>query len=331
MNKKVLILLIPMIMLSITSFANNVVDNTITKTIEIKEVNENQISIDEKIEYLGESFLLSDVNKEKIAKPTKKIEEKKELELTTDNKEEVLSNFSKILQYNDDEYEGELKLIEDSLEIKTINNGTYEKVYTINKEYNNLENNDLINIPKEIMNTSIIYILTHCDWNISETIDIDNITIPKKYTAKATYKGIKTLEYPYTYNCIVTYSGDLIKKDYNDLKYTLIYTKDIKEKTSILPILGSTGVFILFIFLIFPNAKIQNYVDGNYRTLRYIKVFKRNPKVNLKYFPNAKTNAFNIEFSNNISEKLKGQFISIETPKGTINKMIINNSIEVNI
>ena len=80
MNKKVLILLIPMIMLSITSFANNVVDNTITKTIEIKEVNENQISIDEKIEYLGESFLLSDVKKEKIAKPTKKIEEKKELE-----------------------------------------------------------------------------------------------------------------------------------------------------------------------------------------------------------------------------------------------------------
>ena len=91
MNKKVLILLIPMIMLSITSFANNVVDNTITKTIEIKEVNENQISIDEKIEYLGESFLLSDVKKEKIAKPTKKIEEKKELELTTDNKEEVFS------------------------------------------------------------------------------------------------------------------------------------------------------------------------------------------------------------------------------------------------
>jgi len=89
--------------------------------------------------------------------------------------------------------------------------------------------------------------------------------------------------------------------------------------------------YILIIFIIFPNAKITNYVDGKYKILTYIKVSKRKPKVNLKYFPNATTNIFKIEFSRTISKKLQNEFITIITPNNIIRKKIFDGSISIKI
>ncbi len=335
MNKKILFLIIPVILFGITVFAkeNSQVENTIIKTIETTEKEEQQTIdlIDETVEYLGEKYVLSDVKKEKINSLTKEIHETKKLELSTNNKEEILSNFPKSIVY-DNEYYGELQQINDSLKISTIHHGTYEKVFTLQKQYTNLENNDLANIPKEIFQNGTVYVLTNCRWLITENQAIANIVTPKIYTADTIYSGVKKLEYPYTYMCSLEYKGNVYQKDYNDLKYTLTYIRDTNnEKAPILPILGSAGVFIIVLFFVFPNAKIKNYYKGNYKILKSIKVSSKKPIVDLRNLPAANSNVFLIEFNKRISKKLQGKFIEITTSNGTIKKMIINNCIEVNI
>lgn len=332
MNKKILILMIPIILFAITIFAkeNTQVEDKITKTIETTEDKEQQTldSINETIEYLGEKYVLSDVKKEKVNSLTKEIQETKKLELSTNNKAEVLSNFPKSIVY-DDEYYGELHRISDSLKISPVYHGTYEKVFTVQKQYTNLENNDLANIPKEILQNGTVYVLTNCRWIITEN---NSISTPTKYTADTIYSGVKKMEYPYTYICSVEYKGTVSQKEYNDLKYILTYVKDTNnEKTPILPLLGSTGVFIIVLFLVFPNAKIKNYYKGNYKTLKSIRVSLKEPVINLRNLPAANSNVFLIEFNKHISKKLQGKFVEITTSKGTIKKMIINNCIEVNL
>ena len=336
MNKKICILMIPIILLSITVFSKEtLLGNTLVKTIEIKKEDDEKTinSIDKELTYLGEKYTLTNIQKDNIEIYTKEVKDIKEIELSYNNKEKVLSNFQKSINYDDNEYFGELEYIKDSLKILPISHGTYEKVFTIEKDYNDLDNNDLINIPKELLQSGSVYILTDCRWIPTEEQIINNVMTPVKYTANTIYKTVRKIDYPFTHKCSIEYKGTLNKKDYNDIRYILTYEKNVSEenKTPILPIIGGTGVFIIVLFLIFPNAKVSNYIEGKYKTLKYVRVSSKNPKINLKYLPTATTNVFKIEFSNSISNKLQGQFVTIVTSSGSIKKMIINNCIEVNI
>lgn len=334
MNKKILLAFIPMIIISNFVFAsdsNIANDNTITKTIEIKDETELNL-IEKSITYNEENYLLTNTIKEEVDNVSKRVEKTKEIELETNNQNEILSKFEKTLDFDDGEYHGKLEYDTETLEITPISHGSYKNVLIFEKEYTNLDSADLDNIPKEIINKNMKYILTNCKWSIIENENVINVTIPKKYKANTTYKAVATIENPYTYKCSITYKGDVEKEQPETTKYTLTYTKEVKEnKAPILPILGSAGAFILVIFLLFPNAKIVNYCDGKYKTLRYIKIFSRNPKVNLKYFPSAKSNVYIIYFNESITEKLKGEFVTIVMKKGIVKKMIIDNKIEVNI
>lgn len=336
MNKKICILMIPIILFSITVFAKEtLLGNTLVKTIEIKKENDEKTinSIDKELTYLGEKYTLTNIQKDNIEFSTKEVKDIKEIELSYNNKEQVLSNFQKAINYDDNEYFGKLEYVKDSLKILPISHGTYEKVFTIEKDYTDLDNNDLINIPKELLQSGSVYILTDCRWIPTEEQIINNVMTPVKYTANTIYKTVRKIDYPFTYKCSIEYKGTVNKKDYNDIKYILTYEKNVSEenKTLILPILGSTGVFIIVLFLIFPNAKVSNYVEGKYKTLKYVRVSSKTPKINLKYLPTATTNVFKIEFSNSISSKLQGKFVTIVTSSGSIKKMIINNCIDVNI
>lgn len=267
-------------------------------------------------------------NKERLELETtnsKTEEQTKTLELSTNKKDKILDSFEESIKYDDGEFSGDLYRQDNSLKITPIKHGKYEKVFTIDKQYTNLNKADLDYIPKEITEDGYTYSLTKCEWNIAENENIQNISMPKSYTATTTYKTVKTLEYPYTYKCELTYNGEISKVSKDTVQYTLTYKQQPKEeitenKTSILPYLGGTGVFLVVIFFLLPNAKITNYYDGKYKTIKYIRVSTKNPKVNLKHLPNAKTNVFSIKFSDKLDKKLTGKAITIITPKNYLSK-----------
>lgn len=340
MNKKLLLLMIPILMVSTNVFATDVKkEDTIIKSIVINKTDENNFLnlLDDTIEIDSIRYNLQ--NKERLELETtnsKTEEQTKTLELSTNKKDKILDSFEESIKYDDGEFSGNLYRQDNSLKVTTIKHGKYEKVFTINKQYTNLNKADLDYIPKEITEDGYTYSLTKCEWNITENENIQNISMPKNYTATTTYKTVKALEYPYTYKCELTYNGEISKVSKDTVQYTLTYKKQPKEeivenKTSILPYLGGTGVFLVVIFFLLPNAKITNYYDGKYKTIKYIRVSTKKPKVNLKHLPNAKTNVFSIKFSDKLDKKLTGKAITIITPKTTYQKMIMNKSIEVHL
>lgn len=340
MNKKLLLFMIPILMVSTNVFATDVKkEDTIIKSIVINKTDENNFLnlLDDTIEIDSIKYNLQ--NKERLELETtnsKTEEQTKTLELSTNKKDKILDSFEESIKYDDGEFSGDLYRRDNSLKITPIKHGKYEKVFTIDKQYTNLNKADLDYIPKEITEDGYTYSLTKCEWNIAENENIQNISMPKSYTATTTYKTVKTLEYPYTYKCELTYNGEISKVSKNTVQYTLTYKQQPKEeitenKTSILPYLGGTGVFLVAIFFLLPNAKITNYYDGKYKTIKYIRVSTKNPKVNLKHLPNAKTNVFSIKFSDKLDKKLTGKAITIITPKTTYQKMIMNKSIEVHL
>ena len=340
MNKKLLLFMIPILMVSTNVFATDVKkEDTIIKSIVINKTDENNFLnlLDDTIEIDSIKYNLQ--NKERLELETtnsKTEEQTKTLELSTNKKDKILDSFEESIKYDDGEFSGDLYRQDNSLKITPIKHGKYEKVFTIDKQYTNLNKADLDYIPKEITEDGYTYILTKCEWNIAENENIQNISMPKSYTATTTYKTVKTLEYPYTYKCELTYNGEISKVSKDTVQYTLTYKQQPKEeitenKTSILPYLGGTGVFLVVIFFLLPNAKITNYYDGKYKTIKYIRVSTKNPKVNLKHLPNAKTNVFSIKFSDKLDKKLTGKAITIITPKTTYQKMIMNKSIEVHL
>ena len=340
MNKKLLLFMIPILMVSTNVFATDVKkEDTIIKSIVINKTDENNFLnlLDDTIEIDSIKYNLQ--NKERLELETtnsKTEEQTKTLELSTNKKDKILDSFEESIKYDDGEFSGDLYRQDNSLKITSIKHGKYEKVFTIDKQYTNLNKADLDYIPKEITEDGYTYSLTKCEWNIAENENIQNISMPKSYTATTTYKTVKTLEYPYTYKCELTYNGEISKVSKDTVQYTLTYKQQPKEeitenKTSILPYLGGTGVFLVVIFFLLPNAKITNYYDGKYKTIKYIRVSTKNPKVNLKHLPNAKTNVFSIKFSDKLDKKLTGKAITIITPKTTYQKMIMNKSIEVHL
>lgn len=340
MNKKLLLFMIPILMVSTNVFATDVKkEDTIIKSIVINKTDENNFLnlLDDTIEIDSIKYNLQ--NKERLELETtnsKTEEQTKTLELSTNKKDKILDSFEESIKYDDGEFSGDLYRQDNSLKITPIKHGKYEKVFTIDKQYTNLNKADLDYIPKEITEDGYTYSLTKCEWNIAENENIQNISMPKSYTATTTYKTVKTLEYPYTYKCELTYNGEISKVSKDTVQYTLTYKQQPKEeitenKTSILPYLGGTGVFLVVIFFLLPNAKITNYYDGKYKTIKYIRVSTKNPKVNLKHLPNTKTNVFSIKFSDKLDKKLTGKAITIITPKTTYQKMIMNKSIEVHL
>lgn len=340
MNKKLLLFMIPILMVSTNVFATDVKkEDTIIKSIVINKTDENNFLnlLDDTIEIDSIKYNLQ--NKERLELETtnsKTEEQTKTLELSTNKKDKILDSFEESIKYDDGEFSGDLYRQDNSLKITPIKHGKYEKVFTIDKQYTNLNKADLDYIPKEITEDGYTYSLTKCEWNIAENENIQNISMPKSYTATTTYKTVKTLEYPYTYKCELTYNGEISKVSKDTVQYTLTYKQQPKEeitenKTSILPYLGGTGVFLVVISFLLPNAKITNYYDGKYKTIKYIRVSTKNPKVNLKHLPNAKTNVFSIKFSDKLDKKLTGKAITIITPKTTYQKMIMNKSIEVHL
>ncbi len=339
MNKKLLLFMIPILMVSTNVFATDVKkEDTIIKSIVINKTDENNFLnlLDDTIEIDSIKYNLQ--NKERLELETtnsKTEEQTKTLELSTNKKDKILDSFEESIKYDDGEFSGDLYRQDNSLKITPIKHGKYEKVFTIDKQYTNLNKADLDYIPKEITEDGYTYSLTKCEWNIAENENIQNISMPKSYTATTTYKTVKTLEYPYTYKCELTYNGEISKVSKDTVQYTLTYKQPKEEitenETSILPYLGGTGVFLVVIFFLLPNAKITNYYDGKYKTIKYIRVSTKNPKVNLKHLPNAKTNVFSIKFSDKLDKKLTGKAITIITPKTTYQKMIMNKSIEVHL
>lgn len=294
-------------------------ENYNVKTYSVSREEENKFIQNLKDTYTidGVTYTLIKINKDdENVVDKKEITTTKQITATTNNIKQLLNKLSATLEYNENGYIGQYELNTDSLEIVSHYNGYTEYLIEENKQYSDLERNDLDFIPKQIMKNGIKLDLLKTDWQVQTTKKIGHTEVADKYIANCYYAGKIKKDNPYTYTVTATYSGIAEKIEEKIYTYTVLYKMEEIEqedsKINVLPVIigGSIGLIIAVCFIIRRNTKIYNLQYGHWKLVG--KTFVSKPKINLtKYADSEVTNRYKIELSRSAVNKLKESVIQI--------------------
>lgn len=255
------------------------------KTVSIENCKNYKNSIANIITVDGIKYQLKDIKEQenKIAL-TKNKEEQEQKIVNTSNKYSALNSFEHEKQIEEDGYTGIIELQQDSVNL--VPNESYMEEYKVNlkKEYNNVPQNELNEIPKIIQENGTTYYLTNPVWNIAKTQNIDGQDIPVSYNGEMNYEGIKQRKVIKNYIATVSYKGVLEKEEEDSITYNLTY-EEIKEEKDYTPVVLSTTTGIIFfsglIILRRKNIFIYNSNNGKWRLIKKLHISKNDRLINI--------------------------------------------------
>lgn len=267
---------------------------------------------------------------------TRPIETTKTIKLDTNNRATIINKLGSTIDYNEDGYIGKYVLNEDSINIKTQNNGYYDTLIEKTEEYEDLDKNDLDYIPKQITYKGKVLDLLSTDWEETDTSKIGDVDVPSKYKAVCYYATKERINRPNTYIITAEYKGEAKKEVIKPSKITITYKEKKIEQPIIeeqdnniaVTILGGTGTVIIFLgglFLFMNNTKVYNYQKGKWVYIG--KALLINKKMSLNKFRNKEiTNKYKIELSKSLSKKYNNKTIEIYKGTNKINQLIHTNN-----
>lgn len=287
----------------------------LNETIPINQVEDYKAEINQELEIDGVKYKIENIEeKQNITKKSQKqtIEEQKIVK--TDDKYEILKMFEDKKEYEKDGYKGVLELEHNNLEIEI--NDSYMEQYkvTLEKEYKNVKSNELMNIPKTIIEDGVTYYLTNPIWNIYKIEKIEGNDVPIAYSGNMIYEGIKERTIVTSYIATAKYKGTLSKEEVESVTFNITY-KEIPEETNYMPIAVTTGTGIIIVSGILimrrKNVYIYNSQDEKWKLVKKLYISKNQKVINitpLKSF----SNKYKIVLDNKIFTKLQDENITIK-------------------
>lgn len=287
-----------------------------------------------------EDFLLNLDNEFKIEKKTYRLQDKNKTGgnitetvdinttkaiISNSNKiENILEQLEQEIQYSEDGFIGKYVLDMDSINIENKYNGSKEILIKDTKIYSNLDANDLDNIPKQIKKDGLVLDLITTKWEVTETRQLQDNTIPSKYKATCYYATKRKVNNPITYIVTADYVGTADKVIENDYTYVVTY-KCISEDKDILPIIVVAGGSMLFITLVLftrkKNVIIYNYKNKEWKEIGRQRIIR--PIINLnRYSYKSVSNRYKILLDEKVVDKFNGTMIRIKKNKRAIDKFI---------
>lgn len=217
----------------------------------------NEITLD------GIKYILKDIKqKENKVSLTKDKEEQEQKIVNTGNKYNALSSFEQEIQVEEDGYSGIIELQQDSINL--VANESYMEEYKVSlkKEYKNVPQNELNDIPKTIQENGITYYLINPVWNVAST---DELGIPTSYNGIMNYEGVTKRRVIKNYLATVIYKGTLKREEVESITYNITYEGIEIEKQNYTPIIATTTASIIFFsgIIIFKRKNIIIY-NNNY-------------------------------------------------------------------
>lgn len=293
--------------------------NGIVKEIQANVSEENIIleSFTKDIEIDGKMYAVESVEREKTNENIKIETMQKTEVLNTKNEEKIKQHFGESYKYEDEEFKGEIPLT--NIEIKTIDQGSYEEIDEKKIEFNGYSQNDLNEIAKERQINNITYYLIKVDWQVENSETVDNQQVPTSYKGMMIYQTVLTKKNPSKYNVTVTYEGEVERIDtiYN---YSVFY-KPIEEVIEepqdnvIVPIIISgLGIGLLVMFLLSNyNIKIYNKTDNGYKLIGKFKITDKNKIIDItKYQYKVSSNMYSLKLKKSLYRKMKDKLIIIQ-------------------
>lgn len=318
----------------VTEYTNGIV-TTVQGTI----AEENQILQDyaKDIVIDGIPYTTSSVERNELSDNIKTESKQKVEVLNTNNEEKIRNYFGNTYLVEDEEYKGELPITD--IQIRTIDQGSYEEIDEKKINFNNYSQNDLIEISKEITLNNNTYYLINVDWKAEKVQVIDNQEVPITYQGTMIYQTVLTKKNPSKYEITVTYSGEVSKKD-TVYEYSILYQPveipeviEEKEEINVVPIIISglgIGIVALLVFLGLGNIKVYNKTDKGNKLIGKFRINKDKKIIDItKYQYKTSSNIYCLKLNNSLYRQMKGKPIYLQV--GQIKKLVYINAQYVEI
>lgn len=286
------------------------------KTIPIENTSEYKNNIEKEITINDIKYQLKDIKEEENRVTLTKEKEQKDQKITQINdKYKILNLFETKIQIEEDGYTGVLELQNDSLDLKI--NDSYVEQYkvTLSKEYNNVSENELNDVPKTIEENGTTYYLTNPVWNISQTQKIDGQDIPTSYNGIMNYEGIKERRIIKNYIATVSYKGILEKEKTESITYHLTYEEIPTEEKNYVPVIATTtaGIIIFSGIIIYrrKNVFIYNNENGEWFLVKKLHLSKNERLINITPLT-PMSSKYKIVLSNKLYKEFFGRNVTIK-------------------
>ena len=309
---------------------SNATDNNLKtfeeeKTIKVNQIEDYKKTLEQEISKEGITYKLENITQEentKVVSKNKKVT--KELIVNTNDKYEILNIFEQEINIKEDGYTGTLKIDNSSVTIEP--NDSYKEEYKVyyEKEYKNVERNELNDIPKMIKKDNVTYYLVEPVWEVSQTQIIDGQVVPVLYNGIMKYEAIKERTVVTNYIATVKYNGKLEKEVVDTVtltvEYTEVPTQKIEEKqetksNSIIPTVATgTGIIICsgIILISRKNVSIYNYKNNTWKLVRKTKVKANEKIIDITPQNEELSKKYKIVLKNDLYNKWYGQNITIK-------------------
>ena len=240
----------------------------------------------------------------------------------------ILEQLPEEIKYDKNDFRGIYKLDINSINVKTQYNGYKEYLVEDTKVYSNLDTNDLNNIPKQIMKDGMVLDLITTNWEVTETRQIQDNSIPSKYKATCYYATKKRVDNPLTYIVTAEYNGTADKVIENDFTYEITY-KHISTDKNYIPtiiLLSGTTLIVVVIFITRKkNVIIYNFQNKEWKEIGKQRLSKPIIKLD-RYNYKVKSNRYKIVLDEKFINKHNVKMIKIKRQKRTIDKLLNKNN-----
>ena len=180
--------------------------------------------IEDPFEYEGFTYTFAEITKQEHVVEAQK-ERTETLVIETQKKDllDVLGALDPTIEYDNGHYSGVLAL--DHTTIRTEPAGYTSGSYTIRetKEIGNLDSNDMTYVPQTTVKDGKTLQLESVDWQVQSTALVDDVLVPSRYVAVATYSGKATYSKPTTFITTADYKGLVSCDEVTHVTHTVLY------------------------------------------------------------------------------------------------------------
>ena len=194
------------------------------KTYTVPVETDPQELIEAPFEYEGFVYTYADITKEELTFAAQK-EHTATITVETKKKDlaAVLDVLEPTMEYDDGRYAGTLAL--DHTTIRTEPAGYTSGSYTVRetKEIGSLDSNDMSYVPATTVKDGRTLSLESVDWQVQSTALVDDVLVPSRYVAVATYAGKASYSTPTGYITTADYTGTVACNEVTHVTYTVLY------------------------------------------------------------------------------------------------------------
>ena len=162
------------------------------------------------------------------------------------------------------------------------------------------------------------------NWEVTETRQIQENSIPSKYKANCYYATKKRVDNPLTYIVTAEYNGTADKVVENDFTYVITYKHIATDKNYIPTIIllsGATLIVVVIFITRKKNITIYNFQNKEWKEIGKQRISKPIIKLD-RYNYKVKSNRYKIVIDEKFINKHNGKMIKIKKQKRTIDKLL---------